>query len=87
MKAVWVLGLIFLPILTALMTRSPVVAAWRSGPWRRRRTRRPMRTPTSARCRRGQCSPADDISRAKGLMDSGAISAEEFDKIKAKALS
>jgi hypothetical protein len=35
----------------------------------------------------GSVSPADELHKAKSLLDSGAINQDEFDKLKAKALA
>lgn len=85
-KAVWVFFLVFLPMLTALiylivrgkgMTERSVAAA------------RSAQADAEAYIRSvsaGAGSPADEITRAKALLDSGAIDQAEFDALKAKAL-
>jgi hypothetical protein len=35
----------------------------------------------------GRSNPAEEIASAKNLLDSGAITPEEFEKLKAKALA
>lgn len=42
---------------------------------------------TQVRAAAGSGGPATEIEKAKGLLDSGAISQEEFDAIKAHALN
>ena len=86
-KAVWIFFLIFLPILTSLI----YLIATRPGDDRAQHRRCPVRPARPgglhpAGLGRG-ASPADQIAQAKGLLDSGAISAEEFEALKAKALA
>ena len=86
MKAVWIFFLIFLPILTSLvylvtrghkMTERNVAAVQAAQHSQEEYIRSVS----------GSGSASDEIARAKGLLDSGAISAEEFEKLKAKALT
>ena len=87
MKAIWVVLLIFLPILTSLVyliTRGKSmaernVAAVQAA---QKSQEEYIRSVSGS-----GGSPADQIAQAKGLLDSGAISAEEFEKLKAKALA
>lgn len=84
-KAVWVFFLIVLPLLTALVylvargggmaerQRAAVVAA-------DERTREYIRTTAGT-------NPAQEIATAKGLLDTGAITADEFARLKARALA
>lgn len=88
-KAVWVVALIFLPFITALIylvSRGAGMAA------RSQASASAARAETDAYIRSvagggGGASAADQIAHAKQLLDSGAITEEEFQQLKAKALS
>ncbi|MEN0085673.1 SHOCT domain-containing protein [Leifsonia virtsii] len=84
-KALWIIFLIFVPFLTALVyliARGPGMAQ------RSQREARQYQSATDAYIRQvAGSSPADEISKAKALLDSGAITPEEFAHLKAHALS
>lgn len=84
-KAVWVFFLIFVPALTALI----YLIARGGGMARRQRARYDAaRAQSDAYIREvASASPADQISSAKSLLDSGAISQQEYEQLKAKALA
>ena len=89
LKAVWVFFLIFLPLLTSLVY---LIARGRDMAERNIAYAKAQQADTDAYIRSvsassGSGSPADEITRAKGLLDSGAITQAEFDVLKAKALS
>jgi hypothetical protein len=86
LKAVWVFFLIFIPILTSLvyliargqgMTERSVHAAQAA----QADADSYIRSVASA------ASPADEIARAKALLDAGSITQPEFEALKAKALA
>ncbi|MBA2953964.1 hypothetical protein GON03_06495 [Nocardioides sp. MAH-18] len=86
-KAVWVLFLILLPLLTSLVY---LIARGQGMAERHLAAMQSAQAQTDAYIREvsaGTASPADEIARAKGLLDSGAITQEEFAALKAKALS
>lgn len=83
-KALWLIGLIFLPMLTALI----YVIARGNGMAKRQRAaleRSKSEAESYIRQVAGK-SPAEQIADAKALLDAGTISQEEFAKLKAKAL-
>ena len=84
-KAVWVIGLIFMPYLVALIY---LIARGRGMAERQRGAyvQAKADTDTYIRTVAGK-SPADQIVAAKALLDSGAIDQREFDTLKAKALA
>ncbi len=84
-KAIWVFFLIFVPALTAL-----VYLVVRGGGMAKRQQAklRSAQAQTDAYIRDVAAqSPADQIASAKALLDAGTISQQEFDQLKAKALT
>lgn len=86
LKAVWVVFLVFLPFLTALVY---LIARGQGMAQRRDAQMTAMRAAQTAYIREtaGASSPADDITKARGLLDSGVITPSEFEVLKAKALA
>jgi hypothetical protein len=88
-KAIWIIFLIFVPFLTALiyliargngMTKRSIAQATEM---RKAQDEYIRATAGSA----GGSSAADDIAKAKALLDSGTITQAEFDALKVKALA
>lgn len=84
-RAVWILGLVFLPVFTAVIY---VIARGQGMAQRQRATQERVKADTDAYIRNvaGQ-SPAEQIASAKALLDAGTITADEFARLKAKALA
>jgi len=84
-KVLWIIGLIFVPLLTALIY---VLARGKGMSERQRAAMRSAKADTDAYIRdvAGK-SPADHIADAKKLLDAGTINADEFARLKAKALT
>jgi predicted PurR-regulated permease PerM len=88
-KTLWVLFLVFLPFLAVLVymfTRGKGMAERAAGRQQQAQEQfegyvRTVATSSDA------TSPADQIARAKQLLDAGTIDQAEFDRLKAKALA
>jgi len=84
-KALWIIGLILIPLLTSLIY---VLARGKGMAERQRAAVKSARDDTDAYIRNvAGKSPADQIADAKRLLDSGTINADEFARLKAKALA
>ncbi|MGZ0710887.1 SHOCT domain-containing protein (plasmid) [Coraliomargarita sp. W4R53] len=83
LKAVWIILLVFVPFLTALIY---VIARGRGMAMRSQVRHGGTVAEVDDYQPKASASPADDIARAKALLDSGAISQGEFDALKSKAL-
>jgi hypothetical protein len=83
-KALWIIFLIFVPFLTALVyliARGPGMAE------RSQKEARQVQQSTDAYIRQvAASSPADEIAKAKALLDAGTITPEEFAHLKSVAL-
>ncbi|GAA1238848.1 ABC-type multidrug transport system fused ATPase/permease subunit [Microbacterium phyllosphaerae] len=86
LKAVWIIFLVFLPFLTSLVY---LIARGQGMAERRGEQLAELRAAQTAYIREtaGSSSPADDITKARGLLDSGVITQSEFETLKAKALA
>ncbi len=85
-KAVWIVCLIFLPLLTSLVyliTRGTGMAE------RSMRSAQAAQAIAESRIREmaGTASPADEIAKGKALLDAGVISEQDFAAIKRRALA
>lgn len=83
-KAVWLIFLLFLPVLTVLVY---LVARGKGMNERAQESAESSRESTEAYIRRvAGNSPSEEIAKAKDLLDSGAINQEEFESIKRRTV-
>jgi len=84
-KALWLICLLFLPMLTALVY---VIARGKGMAARQRAAYEQSRSEAESYIRQvAGKSPAEQIADAKLLLDAGTINPEEFARLKAKALA
>ena len=83
MKALWIILLVFVPFLTALIY---VIARGRGMAQRAQAARGGVVTESDDYRPAASSSPAEDIAKAKALLDAGTITQGEFDALKSKAL-
>ncbi|PJJ65033.1 SHOCT domain-containing protein [Compostimonas suwonensis] len=84
-KALWIIFLIFVPLLTALVY---LIARGRGMAERQQAAVSEAKRDTDAYIKTvAGSSPADEIAKAKALLDSGAITQAEYDHLKSVALA
>lgn len=84
LKAVWIVFLAFIPILGVLVY---LIARGKSMVERAGERARKDQEASDAYIRQvATASPAEEIAKAKALLDSGTISPDEFEKIKSSVL-
>jgi len=84
-KAVWVVALIFFPIVTSLIYLG---ARGRGMAERNARTAEAMKAQQDAYIREiaSQATPAEQIAQGQAMLEQGTISRDEFETLKQKAL-
>jgi hypothetical protein len=90
MKAVWIVCLIVFPLITSLVyliTKSQGMAERRSHDLQSAREQQEAYIRSVAGSGGAGTSPSEQISHAKQLLDTGAITEDEFASLKAKALA
>jgi hypothetical protein len=88
-KAFWLIALLFLPLITALVyliARGKGMAQRDVEAMESYREAQVEYTKDLMKDASKPATPAEQIAHAKELLDSGAITVEEFEKLKAKAL-
>jgi len=84
-KAVWIVALIFLPILTSLVY---LIVRGRGMTERSVSTAETMRQQQESYIRdvAAKATPAEQIAQARTMLDAGAISQADYERLKEKAL-
>ena len=84
-KALWIIGLIFLPVLTSVIY---IIARGGGMAQRQQAAAQKVKSDADAYIRTvAGTSPAQEIAAAKALRDAGTITADEYERLKAKALA
>lgn len=84
-KVLWIIGLVFLPVLTSIvyvLARGSGMAARQQAAMKKARDDADTYIRTVA-----GTSPAQEIAQAKALLDAGTINADEFARLKARAMA
>jgi hypothetical protein len=84
-KAIWIVALIFLPILTSLVY---LISRGRGMTERSARTAEQMKRDQEAYIREvaSRATPAEQIAQARSMLEAGTITQADYDRLKEKAL-
>jgi ABC-type multidrug transport system fused ATPase/permease subunit len=84
-KALWIIGLIFVPLMTALVY---IIARGAGMAQRQRAALQRAKADTDAYIKEvAGKSPAEQIAHAKALLDADTVNQEDFARLKAKTLA